>query len=69
MDEPTVTREQFIKNQRKYCNEHAAPFFMPGDGLCYRCKKDIIAVLIEGGKTGAEKLVTGCPICFRSYCD
>jgi hypothetical protein len=59
-----ITRDEFLKNQR----EIKAPFFMPGNGVCYRCRKDIISTLIKNGNNGTS-LVTGCPLCFWSYCD
>ena len=61
-------REQFIKNQEKYCKENDAPFFMSRSGICYSCKQDIIPKLIAKGEDG-NYLVTGCPLCHRSYCD
>jgi hypothetical protein len=63
-----VTRKDFIENQKKYCKENGAPFFMPEDGFCYSCRRDIIPALIGKDKDGT-KLITGCPLCFRSYCD
>ena len=63
-----MDREQFIKNQDKYCKDNKAPFFMPRSGLCYSCRKDIIPREIERGNNGSD-LVTGCPLCLRSYCD
>jgi hypothetical protein len=65
-----VTREEFLKNQHELCglNDEKKPFFMPGNGICWSCHKDIIPRLIEKGEDGT-KLVTGCPICMRSYCD
>ena len=70
MSKDEITREKFIENQKQYCKETGAPFFMPGDGYCWRCEKDIIPALIEKGEDGT-KLVTGCPLigCWRSYCD
>jgi hypothetical protein len=59
-----VTRQEFLKNQ----SEIKAPDFMPSNGICHRCKKDIIPALIEKGNDGTQ-LVTGCPLCHRSYCD
>jgi hypothetical protein len=61
-----VTREEFMQNQRKVWE--TAPDFMPESGICYRCKRDIIPTLIAKGEDGTQ-LVTGCPLCHRSYCD
>lgn len=63
-----MTREEFLANQKKHCEETGAPFFMPNDGRCYNCRRDIIPTLIERGEDGTF-LVTGCPLCYRSYCD
>lgn len=63
-----VTREKFIENQLKYCEENAAPLFIPISGRCYRCRGDIITELIKRGDDGMA-LVTGCPICLHSFCE
>lgn len=63
-----MTREEFLKNQKEHCRDISAPFFMPSNGICYRCRQDIIPELIKKGNNGTQ-LVTGCPLCFRSYCD
>ena len=41
---------------------------MPNNGRCYSCNRDIIPALIEKGEDGSA-LVTGCPLCFYSYCE
>jgi len=64
-----MTREEFLKNQDDYCNEKNEPFFMPKNGYCYSCRRDIVQPLIDRGKTGKDELITGCPLCHRSYCD
>ena len=63
-----IIKEQFIQNQEKYCKENNAPFFMSRSGVCNCCRRNIIPILIEKGNDGS-KLVTGCPLCHRSYCD
>jgi uncharacterized protein with PIN domain len=63
-----VTREEFLNNQHEFCKQNKAPFFMPSNGRCWKCKEDIIKILIERGEDGTS-LVTGCPKCNRSYCD
>lgn len=56
-----------IDAQTKYCNEHKAPHFAPSDGVCWNCRKQIYSsISLEKADT---ELVTGCPYCFRSYCD
>jgi hypothetical protein len=64
-----LSREQFIKNQEAYCKEKGYPFFMPYNGMCWACGRDVVKSLIERGLRGKEDLVTGCPLCHRSYCD
>lgn len=39
---------------------------MPYNGICFSCHNDIIPELIKRGNDGTH-LVTGCPICNRSY--
>jgi len=66
-----ITREAeqaFLKNQREACKANGWPFFMPYDGLCRSCGRDIIKALIEKGHDGTA-LVTGCPLCNQSYCE
>jgi len=65
----TGTREAFITNQLNLCRKLTAPFFMSENGVCYKCGRDIIPVLINKGEDGSKELVTGCPICHRTYCD
>jgi hypothetical protein len=63
-----ISREAFLENQEKLCADRGYPFFMPGDGICFRCRRDIVTHLIERGQDG-KSLVTGCPLCLYSYCD
>jgi hypothetical protein len=69
-----TTKEQFLENQKECFKKltkgtfGSAKMFMPDDGICYRCNRDIIPIEIKKGNNGSE-LVTGCPLCFMSYCD
>jgi len=63
-----ITRQEFLKNQEDLCKRKNIPFYMPYNGICFSCRRDIIPVLIKQGETG-NTLVTGCPICNRSYDD
>ena len=63
-----MNREEFVENQKRCCKENDAPFFMPMSGRCYYCGSDIVIELINKGYDGTE-LVTGCPICYHSYCE
>lgn len=64
-------RSDFMDKQKKCIQDGSwmdGSFFMPGDGFCYHCKADLIALEIARNNDGSE-LVTGCPNCHRSYCD
>ena len=64
-----ITREIFVVNQEILCHKRSAPLFMPLNGVCYNCGSDIISALIKRGEDGSKELITGCPICHRTYCD
>ncbi len=51
------------KAQAELCSRHGLPHFAPFDGVCWSCRRQIYEELDGTG------LVTGCPFCFRSYCD
>ena len=60
------TRQELIDAQKQLCKEKNSPFFMPGDGNCWSCHRDIV----ESYRERMEKeVITGCPLCCRSYCD
>jgi hypothetical protein len=61
-------RQAFLKRQREMCLDRKAPFFMPSDGYCPYCGKDVVKREIEDGNDG-RALVTGCPYCCKSYCE
>jgi uncharacterized OB-fold protein len=68
---PKLTPEQrkaFLELQAKRCSDTGAPFFMPTDGICWHCGRDVVAVELEWGNDGSE-LVTGCRWCSYSYCE
>lgn len=56
-----------IQAQRDYCDRLRIPHFAPHKGVCYCCRKQIY-VAISLKKAGTEH-ITGCPLCFRTYCD
>jgi uncharacterized protein with PIN domain len=71
-----------IKAQAQYCKDKQVPHFAPQSGRCWSCGQDIYSTgrkkwagRFEGESTGisvekaSRELVTGCPHCFRSYCD
>ena len=57
-----------MENQKEYCRLNDAPEFAPTrTGICYSCKTDLTKVISE--ETALKELITGCPICHKSYCD
>lgn len=62
-----------IEAQWDYVIRHHAMFFIPDDGICFFCKKNIFHPdgCYEGIslKKASNELITGCPHCFRTYCD
>lgn len=62
-----------IQAQKDYCEREGTPHFAPHSGNCWNCNKNIYEPGNKGfgittERAGSE-LVTGCPHCFRSYCD
>lgn len=56
-----------IQAQKNYCQENKVPYFAPGNGICWKCRKQVYnAITMESAST---QLITGCPYCHRSYCD
>jgi hypothetical protein len=64
-DSRVSTRSELIKAQADLCASRSTPMFMPADGYCYR-GHDVVAERGEGLRTA---VVTGCPVCHRSFCD
>ena len=66
-------KKEFIEKQAKTCTEHpswgfTSRMFMHESGYCWSCNGNIIKKEIQKGNDGS-KTVTGCPLCFKSYCD
>jgi len=59
--------EEKIKAQAEFCKKMNYPHFAPGNGICCQCKKQIYNYIDY--ERAANSLITGCPICFWSYCD
>lgn len=60
-------KREVIAAQEAYCKEIGYPMFMPDDGRCFRCNRDITErITVE--RAGTE-LITGCPLCHWSYVD
>ena len=61
-----------IEAQEKYCNDNELPLFAPRNGVCWSCDKNIYNTHKDNHidlKQASGELVTGCPFCFKSYCD
>lgn len=62
-----------IKEQEDYCKNNHLPHFAPYDGVCWNCGKNIYESDERGfgitTKKASSDLITGCPHCFKSYCD
>ena len=65
MATPSPMRGELIKAQADLCTSKSLPMFMPENGYCYR-GHDIIGVRGERLRT---EVITGCPVCHRSFCD
>lgn len=61
----TVTNETKKNAQELYCDKNAVPMFVPYDGKCFHCHRNIWdGVSIE---TASEELITACPFCYTSF--
>lgn len=56
------------KAQTEYCKKNNAPHFAP-IRFCFACRRDIYGKNGYSVKGAGECLITGCPLCHRSYCD
>jgi hypothetical protein len=59
--------EKKIRGQVGYCKISLVPVFIPKDGICSSCDKQIFdKITIEEALTTH---ITGCPFCHYSYCE
>ena len=58
---------EVLDAQKTYCDERKVPMFTPTDGRCFRCGQDITDALTV--ERASKELITGCPLCHRSYVD
>lgn len=56
-----------IAAQIKLCKEKEYPHFAPRSGICYACGSQIYETISV--ERASSDLITGCPLCHRSYCD
>lgn len=64
------TPNQKLNAQSRYCEQSRNPEFIPFDGKCFRCGKNIF----DGDKgytylQASSELITGCPYCHMSFVD
>lgn len=55
--------------QKRYCESHDKPLFIPHGGICPNCLNDIFG---KGGisqERAGNVLITSCPFCHTSFCD
>jgi len=64
-DEQGHTVQEKIEAQREFCKRTKTPHFAPGNGVCWRCGRQIYDRISM--ESAANHLVTGCPHCHRSY--
>lgn len=65
----TYDIEESIKGQKEYCQKNGLPHFAPSDGICFSCNHQIYRENQISVEEAKSELVTGCPICHRSFCD
>lgn len=61
--------QECIKAQAEFCKQNKLPHFAPYDGRCWSCGRQIYGEPGYPLKKASSQLITGCPHCFRSYCD
>ena len=64
--EKVSAAEKFEKN-KAYCRERNLPCFIPPDGKCFACHKQVFSDGNRGPKW--DTFITGCPHCHRTFCD
>lgn len=56
-----------LEAQKKYCEGLKTPWWIPYDGVCYSCHRQIMnCYTLKGAKS---TVITGCPHCHRSFVD
>ena len=63
-------REACIHGQREYCWQNDKPLFMPKDGHCPHCGRDLFDQ--DNGiplMVARHSLITSCPFCHKSFLD
>lgn len=61
--------------QRELCRRRGVLQYAPSDGRCWACGEQIYSAGRAGRRAGitvreaGSRLITGCPICNRTFCD
>lgn len=62
-----------IEAQKKYAQKNKTLWFAPSNGICFSCGKNIFhSTQWSQGITlemATNEIITGCPHCFRTFCD
>lgn len=73
-----TTVKEKIKAQKEFCEKNNLPNFTPTDGFCFSCGSQIWADKIfrddtvskgKSYESAKSEHITGCPHCYRSFCD
>ena len=64
---PEKTNDEKLAAQRHYCKVNELPYFAPDYGICWYCGENIYKYI--SFEKASSELITGCPYCFRTYCD
>ena len=64
MNLPLTSFDKF-ELQKQFCKENNIPLFSAQ--ICYSCQKDIYEHITE--EKAKSTLITGCPVCNRSFVD
>lgn len=58
-----------VAMQMLYCDLHYKPVFIPLDGYCPSCNRNIFDIGGYSVDDAGERLLTCCPYCHKSFCD
>ena len=78
--EKTYSAIEGEKNQAAYCDRHGCPMFIPKNGWCHHCGRNIFepyrvrrgsesVTLGIDVETAGKRLITGCPHCNATFVD
>lgn len=67
--EDGATSNGNIQYQKQYCEMNSVPLFIPTEGICYYCHKDIFDAQGWSSEDARWKHITYCPHCQKSFLD